>query len=119
MPLATTAWAIAVWAAETAATAAAFTTTTTAAAEAASAWRTWLQRTCFVDYDIAAAQRLTVYAVDSSLCFCIRAHFHKAEAFRAACVTFHHDFSAGHQTKLTEMLLKIAITNRIWQIANV
>jgi hypothetical protein len=49
----------------------------------------------------------------------VAAHFHKAEAFGAACVTFHHDFGAGHRTEFTEGLFQIAVTNRVRQVADV
>jgi hypothetical protein len=39
------------------------------------------------------------------LSFFISAHFHKAKAFGATCVAFHHDFSAGYGTELAEGLL--------------
>ncbi len=116
----------------TVATAAAFTTTavtaaafTTTAAKAATATETTgAGRTCFhwagfVDHHIAATQRLTVHAIDRSLRFVIAAHFHKAEAFGAASVTFHHDFGAGHNTELAESLFQIAVTNRVRQVADV
>ncbi len=116
----------------TVATAAAFTTTavtaaafTTTAAKAATATETTgAGRTCFhwagfVDHHIAATQRLTVHAIDRSLRFVIAAHFHKAEAFGAARVTFHHDFGAGDNTEFTESLFQIAVTNRVRQVADV
>jgi hypothetical protein len=105
-------------------TAAAFTATaakaaTTTEAAAARTWGTCFHRTCFVHDHIAAAQRLTVHAIDRSLRFVVAAHFHEAEAFGAASVAFHHDFGAGHSTEFTESLFQIAVANRVRQVADV
>ncbi len=94
-------------------------TATTTKATAASAGRTGFHGTGFVHHHITAAQGLTVHAVDRCLCFVIAAHFHKAEAFGAASVTFHHDFGAGHSTEFTEGLFQIAVANRVRQVADV
>ena len=106
---ATTATAAAVAATATATTtvtaAAAFTTTAATKATATGTGRTLFHGTCFVHNNATAAQRRAVHAVDRRLSFFISAHFHKAKAFRATCVAFHHDFSAGHGTELAEGLL--------------
>ncbi len=99
--------------------AAAVATTTTTEAAATCTGRTCFHRAGFVDHHIAAAQWLTIHAVDGSLRFIIAAHFHKAEAFGAASVTFHHDFGAGHSTEFTERLFQIAVANRVRQVADV
>ena len=97
--------AVAATAATTVTAAAAFTTTAATKATATGTGRTLFHGTCFVDNNTATAQRLAVHAVDGRLSFFISAHFHKAEAFGATCVAFHHDFSAGHGTELAEGLL--------------
>jgi hypothetical protein len=51
--------------------------------------------------------------------FRVAAHFHKAEAFGAAGVTFHHDFSAGDSAKLAKRLLQVFVADRVRQVANV
>ena len=86
-------------------TAAAFTTTATTVATATGTGRTLFHGTCFVHNNTATAQRLAVHAVDGRLSFFVSAHFHKAKAFGATCIAFHHDFSAGHGTELAESLL--------------
>jgi len=53
------------------------------------------------------------------LSFVVAAHFHKAEAFGAASVTFHHDFGAGDHTEFTKSLFQIAVANRVRQVADV
>jgi hypothetical protein len=103
--------------AATAATTAAASTATEAAATRAG--RTCFHGTCFVDHETAATELLTIHAADSCLCFSIAAHFHKAEAFGAASVTFHHDFGAGNGTVGCKRLLLVFITERIRQIAYV
>jgi hypothetical protein len=128
---ATTAAATASTAAVTAATtttaaattgSAAITTTTaatSAAAEAAATRSTWLHGASFVHDETATTVLLTVHAIDGGLRLSITAHFHKAEAFGAASVTFHHDFCAGDGAVSSESLLKVFITERIRQIAYV
>ena len=121
---ATAAVATATTFATTAVTAAAFTATTAKAATAtkAAATRpggTRFHGARFVDHRVTAAQRLTIHAVDRGLGFVIAAHFHKAEAFGAASVTFHHDFGAGDDTEFTESLFQIAVANRVRQVADV
>jgi hypothetical protein len=91
----------------------------TAETTAASAGRTCFHGTCFVHHQTAAAELLTIHAADSGLCFCIAAHFHKAEAFGAASVTFHHDFGAGNGTVGCKRLLQVFVTERIRQVAHV
>ena len=86
-------------------TTAAFTTTATTVATATGTGRTLFHGTCFVHNNTATAQRLAVHAVDGRLSFFVSAHFHKAKAFGATCIAFHHDFSAGHGTELAESLL--------------
>jgi hypothetical protein len=115
----TVAAATATTAASAAAVAAA--TATTAATEAAAACTggTCFHWASFVHYETTATVLLTVYASDSCLSFCIAAHFHKAEAFGATCVTFHHDFGAGNRTVRSECLLQIFVTERIRQVAYV
>ncbi len=114
--------AAAVGATETAA-AAAFTTATTVAAttatETASAGRTWLHGTSFVHHEATATQRCTVHAFDGCQSFGIAAHLDETKTFRAASVALHHDLGASHSTELSERLLKIAVTYRIRQIADV
>jgi hypothetical protein len=51
--------------------------------------------------------------------FVIAAHFHKAEAFGAARIAFHHDFGAGHSTEFTEGLFQITVSHRVRQVADV
>jgi hypothetical protein len=129
---ATTATAATAAAAVAAATAAATFTTTTAAtaaaiattastAETATASSGWacLHGTGFVDHHIAATQRLAIHAMDGSLGFFITAHFHEAEAFGTARVTFHHDFGTGDRPKFTKSLFQIAVSNRVRQVADV
>jgi len=99
-----------------AATAAASTATKAAAA---SAGRTSFHGTCFVDDQTAATELLTVHAADSCLRFSVAAHFHKAEAFGTASVTFHHDLGAGNGTVGCKRLLQVFITERIGQVAHV
>ena len=60
-----------------------------------------------------------MHALDCSLCFCIAAHFDKAEALRTAGVTFHHDLGAGDRAVLAEGLFQIAVAERVGQIAHV
>jgi hypothetical protein len=62
---------------------------------------------------------LAIHAVDRGLGFVIAAHFHKAEAFGAARIAFHHDFGAGHSTEFTEGLFQITVSYRISQVADV
>ena len=109
--------AAAVAAATGTATAKAATASTTA--EAARAGRTWFHRTGFVHYQATAAKLLTVHGVDGGLCLSVTAHFHKAEAFGTASVTFHHDFGAGNGTVCGERLLQVFVTERIRQVAYV
>jgi hypothetical protein len=109
----------------TAAAAGATATTTVAAAtastaaEAARAGRTGFHGTGFIHNQTATTVLLAVDAIDSGLRFSVAAHFHKAEAFGTASVTFHHDFGAGDGTVGSECLLQVFVTERIWQIANV
>src|SRR5450830_239854 len=109
--------------AEAATAAAAATTvaaTTTAAAEAATATRgTRFHRAGFVDHHAAATEGLTIHAVDGGLCFGVARHFHKAETLRAAGVTLHHDFGAGHSTKLAKSLFQVVVAHRVRQVADV
>src|SRR5450830_1294734 len=120
---AATATAAATAEAATAAAAAAATTvaaTTTAAAEAATATRgTGFHRAGFVDHHAAATEGLTIHAVDGGLCFGVARHFHKAETLRAAGVTLHHDFGAGHSTKLAKSLFQVVVAHRVRQVADV
>ena len=117
---ATAAEATAVTAAAEAATiTTAETTATTTAAEAAAAWRTCFHWTCFVHDQVTTAKALAVHAFDSSLCFSVRTHFHKAEALGTAGVTFHHDLGAGDGTELAESAFQIAVTERVRQVAHV
>ena len=107
-------------AAATVATAAATAAASTATKAAATcAGRTCFHWTCFVNHETAATELLTVHAADSGLCFCIAAHFHKAEALGTASVTFHHDFGAGNRTVGRKRLLQVFITERIGQVAHV
>ena len=104
--------------------AATFTATAAKATTATKAAATCAGRACFhgasfIDHHVTAAQWLAVHAVDRSLGFVIAAHFHKAEAFGAASVTFHHDFGAGHSTEFTEGLFQIAVANGVRQVADV
>ena len=101
-------------AAVTAATAS--STTETAATRAGG---TWLHGTGFVDYQATATKLLAVHAIDSCLCFCVAAHFHKAEAFGTASVTFHHDFGARNGTVCCKSFLQVFVTERIRQVAYV
>jgi hypothetical protein len=113
----------------TTATAAAITTTAAAAVATATtapipttatgARGTGFHRAGFVHDDAATAQRLTVHAIDGSLRLGITAHFHETEALGAAGVALHHDLGTGHGAELAKRLLKIAIANRIRQVADV
>ena len=89
------------------------------AAEAAGAWRTCCHGTCFVHHEATAAQRLAVHAFNSGQSFRVAAQFHKAEAFGAAGVTFHHDFGAGNGAVSRESLLQVFVAERIGQVAHV
>jgi hypothetical protein len=111
-----------------AATTGAATATTVAAATAASttteatatrAGRTGFHRTGFINNQTATTVLLAIDATDSGLRFSVAAHFHKAEAFGAASVTFHHDFCACDCAVWSKCLLQIFVTERIWQVANV
>ena len=82
--------------ATTAATTVAATATTEATARAG--W-TGFHGTCFVDDDVASTQRLTVHAVDGSLCICIATHLDKAKAFGATGVALHHDLGREDVTE--------------------
>ena len=113
----TTTAAAAVSATTTAASAT--TVAATTATETAGAWRTSLHRTGFVHHNAAAAQWLTVHAVDGSLCFSIAGHLDKAKALGATGVAFHHDFGAGHSAELTKRLLQVFVTHRVRQVADV
>ena len=101
------------------AAAVAATASTTTEAAAASAGRTRLHRTGFVHHQATTAKLLAVHAVDSCLCFSVAAHFHKAEAFGTASVTFHHDFGARNGTVCCKSLLQVFVTERIRQVAYV
>ena len=127
---ATSAAAVAATAASATTVAAATTGTTSAAAVAAAAsaateaaaagaGRTRLHRTGFVHHQATTAKLLAVHAVDSCLCFSVAAHFHKAEAFGTASVTFHHDFGARNGTVCCKSLLQVFVTERIRQVAYV
>ncbi|MEK0432343.1 MAG: hypothetical protein RL700_550 [Pseudomonadota bacterium] len=107
--------------ATTAAAAAAVTTAATAAVATAATTARWarLHGTGFVDDQAATTERLAIHAADGCLRFRIRRHLHKAEAFGATGVAFHHDLGACDGTKLTKRLFQIAITNGIRQIAHV
>jgi hypothetical protein len=113
----TTAAAAGATATTVAATTTAASTTTEAAATGAG--RTGFHGTGFIHNQTATAVLLAVHAADSSLCFSIAAHFHKAEALGTASVTFHHDFGAGDGTVGSKCLLQVFVTERIWQVANV
>ena len=102
-----------------AAAVAATAASTTTEAAAASAGRTRLHRTGFVHHQATTAKLLAVHAVDSCLCFSVAAHFHKAEAFGTASVTFHHDFGARNGTVCCKSLLQVFVTERIRQVAYV
>ena len=106
-------------AATASAAAVAATASTTTEAAAASAGRTRLHRTGFVHHQATTAKLLAVHAVDSCLCFSVAAHFHKAEAFGTASVTFHHDFGARNGTVCCKSLLQVFVTERIRQVAYV
>ncbi len=83
-------------------TATTITTTAFAAAEAARARRTWLHGASFVHHQATTTQRCAVHAFDCCQSFGIAAHLDKTKTFRAARVTLHHDFSAGHSTELSK-----------------
>src|SRR5450830_1521011 len=114
---AVTATTTAAAASATAVTAATASATTEAAA--ASAGRTCFHRTGFVNHETTATVLLTVHAVDSSLCLSVAAHFHKAEAFGAAGVTFHHDLGASDGTVCGKCLLQVFVTESVGQVAHV
>ena len=105
--------------AASAATVTAASTSTTAEAAATRAGRTGFHRTGFVDHQATTAELLAIHAIDCSLCLSVAAHFHKAEAFGAARVTFHHDFCAGDCTVRSKGLLQVFVTERIRQVAYV
>jgi hypothetical protein len=116
---ATTAAAAAITAATGAATAtteaaaAGTTATTTEAARTLFAW------TCLVDHHGATFQVFAVHASDGCLCFCIRAHFYKAEALRTTRFAVHHDLGRSHGPESRKILLKVFITNTVGQVAHV
>ena len=90
-----------------------------AAAKATRARRTGFHGTCFIDHQAATTQRLAVHALNSRLCFCFAAHFHKAEALGAAGVAFHHDTRTGDCTKLAECLLQVIVAHTIRKVADI
>jgi len=96
----------AVGATETAATTAFATATTvaatTTAAKPARAGRAWLHGASFVHHQAAATQGCAVHAFNGCQSFGIAAHLDKTKTFRAARVTLHHDFRAGHSTELSK-----------------
>src|SRR5690606_27937345 len=98
------------------ATAVAATATTIAAAKAAGAW---LHGASDIDREGATIHLLAVQAFNGGLCFCSRTHFHKAKAFGAACVTFHHDFGGSHVAVSCELLLQRVIAHGVGKIADV
>ena len=107
------------------AVAAAIATTTAVAtfmvatAKAAGARRAGLHRTSLIDHQAATAQRLAIHALNGGLCFCVAAHFHKAEAFGAAGVAFHHDASTCDSSELAERLLQVVVAHTIWKVADI
>lgn len=101
------------------ATATTVAATASTTAEAAGAGGTGFHGACFVHHEATATELLTIECADSRLCFSVAAHFHKAEAFGAASVTFHHDFGAGNGTVGGECLLQVFVTERIGQVAHV
>lgn len=105
----------AVGATETAATTAFATATTvaatTTAAKPARAGRAWLHGASFVHHQAAATQGCAVHAFNGCQSFGIAAHLDKTKTFRAARVTLHHDFRAGHRTELSKRLLEIAVAH--------
>ena len=119
---ATSATAAATTGATTTTTAAVAATAATAAGTATAATEaTWalFTRTGFVDHDGATVDGLAVHAIDGSLRFRIRAHFHKAEALGTARFTVHHDLGGSHGAKLRKSLQQRVIANRIGQITDV
>ena len=110
-----TATTTAVGATETAATTAFATATTVAAttttAKTARAGRAWLHGASFVHHQAAATQGCAVHAFNGCQSFGIAAHLDKTKTFRAARVTLHHDFRAGHRTELSKRLLEIAVAH--------
>jgi hypothetical protein len=102
--------------AATATTEAAATGTTATTTEAARTLFAW---TCLVDHHGATFQVFAVHASDGCLCFCIRAHFYKAEALRTTRFTVHHDLGRSHGPEGRKILLKVFITNTVGQVAHV
>jgi hypothetical protein len=105
----------------TATTAAAVATTATAATitTATFTWRASFCGASFVHDHRAAAELLAMHTGNGCLGLGIVCHFHKAEAFRAACIALHHHACARYRSKRAEGGLQIVVTHRIWQIANV
>ena len=60
-----------------------------------------------------------MHASNGSLRLGIVAHFHKAKAFGAACLSLHHDACAGHGAKRAKGRLQIIITHGVGQVAHV
>jgi hypothetical protein len=106
-------------AAATGTTAVATAAAATTEAAAARAGRTGFHRTGFVHHEATATELLAIHGIDGGLCLRIIAHFDETETFRAAGVTFHHDFGAGNGTVCCERLLQIFVTERIRQVAYV
>lgn len=91
----------------------------TATAEATATGRAGFHRTCFVHDQVTATVVLAMQTLDSSLCFCVAAHFHKAEALGTASVTFHHDLCALNGAEFRERLLEVVVAESVRQVAYV
>ena len=97
------------------------TATATAAATVGAAEASWtlFTRAGFVDNNGATSHRLTVQAIDSRLCFCIRGHFNETETLGATSFTIHHDLGRRHSTVFGECIHQILIAHGVGQIAHV
>ena len=98
-----------------------FAATATAAATVGAAEASWtlFTRAGFVDNNGATSHRLTVQAIDSRLCFCIRGHFNETETLGATSFTIHHDLGRRHSTVFGECIHQILIAHGVGQIAHV
>lgn len=98
-----------------------FAATATAAATVRAAEASWtlFTRAGFVDNNGATSHRLTVQAIDSRLCFCIRGHFNETETLGATSFTIHHDLGRRHSTVFGECIHQILIAHGVGQIAHV
>jgi hypothetical protein len=70
-----------------------------------------------VDGKYTAHEILTVEHTDCLLGFFVRGHFHKPEAFGAACSSIFYQRSGCDGSSLTEVTLEVIISSGVGQIA--